>query len=77
LPSRQGAPPLDRTSTTPFDVSAGQEVRLPAFDSHEIVIGACAAAAGAAFVGATAASCARAVRTHTTARNSSRTIVRG
>jgi len=52
-------------------VFAGQEVRPPAFDSHEIVAGACAAAAGAVADGPAPAFWACALRTQTTAINNS------
>jgi len=37
LPSRHGAAPIDRSSTTPFEVSAAQLERSPGFDEHVIV----------------------------------------
>jgi hypothetical protein len=37
LPSRHGASPIDRSSTTPFDVSAAQLERSPGFDEHVTV----------------------------------------
>ncbi|BCS30896.1 hypothetical protein TBR22_A00970 [Luteitalea sp. TBR-22] len=48
LPSRQGASPFERRSTTPAEVSAAQVLRWPGAEMQETVGGDCGVAASGA-----------------------------